>query len=86
MKIFIATMLCEDEVANHESPTVILGTSREGLLAKVRSFVKISWWRDAMDIGVTDVDALSIDEMNGKLAIVDEDVPWRKIVVEVAEI
>ncbi len=73
MQIFIATMLDEEEVADHNAPTIIAAGSEALLLNKVREFVKASYWLDAMDVNRAEVDTMSIDDMNEKLCSDDDD-------------
>ena len=69
MQVHSAMMLDEDEVADHNSPTLILAGSEQILLSKVREHVKTyPHWLNALRCNVAEVDTMSIDDMNERLA------------------
>jgi len=71
MKVYSAIMLCEDEVANHNCPTLLLAATEDELLAAVRKHINDnSDWRDAMD-GL-DIQLLPIDDINELLVLSGE--------------
>jgi len=70
IRVFTAIMLSEEEVANHNSPTLLTALTEEVLLDKVRKHIADnSDWRDAMD--GNDVAAMSVDEINEVLCDAD---------------
>lgn len=82
MQVHSAIMLSEEDVANHNSPTLLLAASEEALLEKVRTHIADnSDWRDAMD--GHDVAVLSIDDINEVLCDAD---PGLFVHTDVAEL
>lgn len=65
MKVFSAIMLDENVVADHNAPDLLLASSAETLLSKVREHVKAnSHLLEMLHVDLAEVDAMSIDAMN----------------------
>jgi len=67
MKVYTALMLDEEEVADHNCPTVLVAAHPGILLSKVREHVKNTSWMHPLDVNEAEVDTMSIDEINKKL-------------------
>ncbi len=69
MKVYSALMLDENEVADHNSPTLLVAASEAILVNLVRDHVKShTHWLDAVNVNKAEIDTMSIDEMNAKLS------------------
>jgi hypothetical protein len=66
MKVHLAVMLDEERVAEHNCPNVILAASEQLLLSRVRVWLKIFWLKE-LQLKSSEVDKLTIDELNEKL-------------------
>ena len=71
MKVFSAIMLDEEQVADHNCPTLLLAFHPDALHSMVREHVK-SWsnWREALGMtndAPAEIDKMSLDDMNEML-------------------
>jgi hypothetical protein len=73
MKVFTALMLDEDEVADHNVPTVLVAGSEGILRSKVREHIKThGCWLEALECNKAEVDTMSFDEMDELLCLYED--------------
>ena len=68
MKVYSAIMLDENEVADHNCPTLLLADNESILLSKIRDWIKEnSAWMDALAVNSAAVDTMSLEDINEQL-------------------
>jgi hypothetical protein len=63
MQVYTALMLDENEVANHNCPTLLLASRAQELRDKVREHVS-THWLDEMGVTASQVSVMGIDDIN----------------------